>query len=433
MSRLLVISLFGLAYAAAAAADPTGNPPASAAATQKNPNAIAAAGWSLDIEAAFSYYDQIKSLQAEKPAHISATPAVTQGEARTPGLRRLALTSSWMPRQNVKFSFVLRPDASIREKKDATSVVRELDTRAGETLQPMPEVKLLDAYTLSYGQPDRSQLALGAFTTMFEPRTAFNPILDFGLILFLPHKFLGFGAGWNYLMAPGTNLNEPFQNYLKPQVFVFEGTEDKGDQIRREEGKFDEGLMAKDPQRGFGFTLEYGVGGHSQFALLGAYEEQGLQIGKEKRTYGALFLYHEREKPWHGIKLSGDYRFIQSAVQGTTENRATLVQHSAQLLGMMALVEEHSVGARFSYGLGQRADVNKPTEIVSIRGYSWDLVYSHEPIPGTEIMIQLTEEMRENKFDGKTADGFSSGSEATRRIHRIGLELRQVINGSNIL
>ena len=433
MLSLLISCLLGSVLATAAIADSNSSDTPSLPFATANKAPLPAAAWSLNIDASFTYYDQVKSLQAENPARVQALQAVSQGEVRTIGLRKLAVNTSWMPVPAIKFSMTLRPDASIREKKETTSITRELDTRAGETLQDMPEVKLLDAYNLIYGQPERSQFSIGAFPSLFEPQVAFSPIMEFGLIQLLPHKFLGVSASWNHLLQPDISSSSGFRSYIKPQIFVFEGTDDKGEQIRREEGKYDESLMAKDPQRGFGLSLEYGSVNSSQIALVGAYEEQGLQFGKEKRTYAGLFFYQALPSLLAGLNLSGDYRYLQNATQGALEQRATVNQHSAQILALQKFSSEHAVGGRVSYGLGQRADVGKPSSTISIRGYSWDFVYQHAPLPGTEILFQISEEMRENMLDGKTADGFISGTEATKRIHRIGVELRQHINGSNIL
>jgi len=392
---------------------------------------------SYGVDADLTYVDVLQGLKLiGAVGDAGGLDAQVGAYPRTLGLSRLRAVFDWQTPQGISFRLTLRPDSlSRRDESGADFVPREFDTRSGDSgMKPLPTIRVIDAYQINLPVADNLTTGVGVFEAFRPNKSAYRPILGFGLDVILPAKFSGLLLDWHSSSTVIATAAVPNPKLQKPafnaQFYYFLGDQDRGELISGHGGSYDVGPSAKDPYQGGAVSLSWrpttqvelsGTGGYLRSSELGgAYDSVFSQL-----TINSGFdTWNQRHRLSFDTRYEKDHGRSGVSPQNLLSGALSLAlgtgPDTAVLLGVRA-----GRGSRWTAFSSQRS------KTVSLSGYQGETGYQAIVDGGLKLALLATREFRTMNTDGQELVGFQDADGSKNLIHRVGLEISYQLNAND--
>ena len=396
------------------------------------PNPLAAAAGSHHPD--FSYQARLRLIYADHNKRAKSTgtdfgevpftlAAATTG-ARTLGLRSAAVDMEWTIPGSSSLHLGLRPDAGLGRNTSADGVSRDYDNRSGDTYRSAPEIRFLDTYALSLLGGDDLQASLGVFDAIAPIRSAYDPILGFGLWTILPQKFSGLKLQW-LSRANSPPKAQPGGEFRRFILYLYEGHGDRGEDLVYQSKSYDLAPTAADQSQGITFSGSWHFANDREYTAILGYGDEKVTDGRVNQTYLNLVLgfgFRAGENPG---RIVLDSRIARERWHmNTDERKPGLTQKSLSCTLNYSYRPDQSVGWGMHYGTSDR-DLADNGKKETLSGWQMDLGWIYRSNRQLEISAFISVENRTSDLSG-SADGFRSTDESTSYLQRMAIQFRYI-------
>ena len=369
--------------------------------------------------------------------------------SRTLGLQHVKVGFMWTDQNSSGLSLILRPDyASLPIEASDTfqtgstrSVVREVDSRAGDVYSPAPTVKPLDAYALTLRNEKKFDLALGVFEDLTPRRVAYSEVLEFGLNGVHPRKFSGVKLNWSLATEPKLPGVEATGSDIQFQLVGIHGADDRADSVKSGAKTFDAAPASNDPYSGgaayigwassravsLGFL--FGVGDSSYENNIDHLGQTISLAGKRSETFGGLSALL-KVGATKSTRIGLDVRFAHDSFSLVEKKAKPLNQRSVSITSTTPISSSWRALAGVHSGTSQRHEKLDATETYDVEGYQGDLGVVYAVDADLEIAILGAMERRSVKNSSGARTGGFGTTTPKNSIQRVGLKVNYIVPGS---
>lgn len=358
-----------------------------------------------------------------RPA-VLAPMIKSEAASRALGLGKLRLALDVQAGESGLMSLVLRPDAANRTPDIGGGQAFEIDTRTGKSYQPMPTVRLLDAYQFHLLRGSSLGLAAGVWEELTETRLSYPNLLAFGLTAQLPAKFSGGRLRWQ---PHGEEARD-----FGVDLYVFQGDEDRTEVVDRGDTSLDEAPLARDPHQTSAVVGDWGVSKNLRLGFVLGFGDSAELGGRRSEQFGQFtgrWLQRIRE---HEVIVSWDGRRVMEQWRMELVKVAPRVQQSLSLTSSFSIVPQHWALMGVHLGTSQHAkDDQTPGELRSYQGWQGDIGYQAQLGQGFTVTLLLNQERRRMTTTGESErGGILDGTVDRSMVRRMGLQLDYLLHGN---
>ena len=394
-----------------------------------------------DLDAALTYidaYQQLPVRAALPPLSGGATPSTGQDgvfQPRTLGLRHLRIGLDWHAATTTNFRVVFRPDAVNRqiENSDLTTP-REFDSRSGDPgMKPLPTIRLLDAYQLTYRVGTGLIVGAGVWENFGVQSSAYPELLGFGLNVIFPAKFAGIMINWQ---PPGGALDTAVDATASAspaafgvRFYAFLGDQDRAEGQNQHHGSFDTAPTAHDPNQGGALVLSWRLQPEFKLGFMAGYLDSGDTAGGYESVFGQLTGENVFVVAGHRNSVTLDARYEQThgrlpvanqtLISGALKAATSINDNLAAILGV-------NVGnsSRWAVYSSQR------TNTVWLQGHQIEGGLLHDVGRNLSLQFLISREYRTLRSGAQKVGGFQDADGSKSTIHRVGFEVAYRFNSN---
>ena len=392
---------------------------------------------SYGLDTSLTYVDAIQGI---KVSNAIGQPLLTDSNLgsnpRVLGLGRMRAVLDWQTTHAANFRLVLRPDAVSRKDEAGTDfIAREFDTRSGDSgMKPLPTIRLVDAYQMNLPIAENLSGAVGVFESFRAVRTAYKPVLGFGLDVIMPAKFNGVALDWSSANTALPTASQPAPQIAPPeftaQIYYLLGDQDRGELISAHSGSYDAGPSARDPYQGGAMSLSWRLGEALEMSGVGGYLRAAELGGAFDSVFGQVTIlgHFNALNQHHRLSFDGRYEkdhgrngvAPQNLISGDLSLAWGVSPSSAVLLGFRA-----GRGTRWAAFTSQRAST------VNLRGYQMEAGYQGHFDENLALSVLASQEFRLMGRGDQDLGGFQDADGSKKMIHRVALELTYSLNSNS--
>jgi hypothetical protein len=381
-----------------------------------------------DLNVDFLYLTEAKNLSKNKSVADPATSGQVNGsDSRyaTFGLQDAAMNLKWTMPRGVAFEMILRPDATASESSSSgTEPVRELDTRSGRVVEPMPTVHLLDEYRLIFRRT-HIEGRVGVERESLDNYRVTPELLGFGMRVRGPEKSFAGSVGRVHSNSSSIDLTDDL--VFLGNISVLSGRSDRHDSRISDSGGLGDSPAKRDPYWGGAANVSSSINSGSTLGLGYALTEERQNEGHTRLTWYQLGLKQRITAGADKLGLAAlEVRQLHQTFQTEGTDISDVTLSSIGLTSFVPVIsgQDALIGVLLGRGtLHPPGVLSQSTGSSSYQvefGWRWQL----------EDQLQLTSFLsREWRRDGTDTGGYIRGSSTQSTQSRFALQIQYNLGG----
>lgn len=385
--------------------------------------------YGFDLE--MMYLGEFKGLSSSRAAAEMRLPLAEEDQGasgyRTFGLRRARFDFDWSLPRGSSLEIRLRPDSV--NYSDRNRPQRELDTRSGKTVEPMPSVHLLDEYRLRLRRSGVDAYA-GVKGDILEDYTVGPNLLGFGLRVLGPMKV--FAAG---ISLPGVikfyGDNGGSSDGLGFGLDFLSGRDDRHDGRAGDVSGVGESPGKAEPYWGAAIHLDSQFAELFKLGIAGAGIEERSDGGKKRLEWYQIGLKRNLHLgPVYKFLVGLEARQLREAYEVDLTEISDVSLTSFGLSSAFSFMQDQSVylslwSATGNIHLGEVYSTSQTTRALQVDlGWKWLL---EEQL---DLVAALSREWRrDGSIGGGTVGGFQGDLANRSTQSRVALQLNYKFGG----